>query len=59
MGGPGQMELKRLHLPIGFRPIDFVIFSLLAGMLFLQLIEGAELSEVENVVKRIQMEGRP
>ena len=53
------MELKRLHLPIGFRPIDFVIFALLAGMLFLQLIEGAQLSEVENVVKRIQMEGRP
>jgi hypothetical protein len=42
-----------------FRPIDFLIFSLLAIMLFWQMILSSELRDAEKVVHDMQSEVRP
>jgi hypothetical protein len=59
MGEAEPMELKRLHLPLRSRPLDVIILSFLALVFFLQLIEDAELSRLENAVRVLQMEVRP
>ncbi len=50
---------ERLHLPIRLRPVDLVLFALLAALFILQLIQGYEISELQKEVRQIQMEGRP
>jgi len=42
-----------------FRPIDFLIFGLLAIKLFWQTILSSELGDAENVVHDMQSEVRP
>jgi hypothetical protein len=42
-----------------FRPIDLLIFGLLAIMLFWQMILSSELGDAEKVVHDMQSEVRP
>jgi len=57
MGKTGLGAMEKLRLP-GMRPVDFVLFALLAALFILQLIQGYEISELQKEVRQIQTEGR-
>jgi hypothetical protein len=49
---------ERLRLPVHWRPIDLIVLALLTALCVLQVIQGAEISELQKEVRIIQMEGR-
>jgi len=57
MGKTGLGAMEKLRLP-GMRPVDFVLFALLAALFILQLIQGYEISELQKEVRQIQTEDR-
>jgi hypothetical protein len=50
--------IERLHIPMPFRPLDFLLFGLIAIQLFALGIIYTELDELRRTVNAIQWEAR-
>jgi len=51
------ITIEPLRLQIHWRPLDFIIFAILAVLLSFQVILASELSDVERAIHELKTEG--